>query len=167
MTNPQLKLVADVAPGFSATALDPTRQIFEHWLLMAGKSPRRCKLGPIRRTAINSALALGYEVDMLLCAVEGMAADKLLQCSANHIRDRMREIDWLMGAEARIEHWADLGEALRQQLQQQEQAQARHRQVASPPPSADDVHAAAAAKAAAIDHMRRYCADRRAGAQHG
>ena len=166
MTHTQLKLVTEVAPGFNSATQDPARQIFDHWLLMTGKSPRRCKLGPIRRTAINSALALGYEVDVLLCAIEGMAADPLERCSAEHIRTRMRELDWLLGAEARIEHWADLGEALRQQLQQQDLA--LRRRAATPPPPAGDAQAEAAAKAAAIERMRRYCADQRGGAaQHG
>lgn len=113
MANPQLRLVQDAPPSFNPAAQDPARRVFEHWLFMFGRSPARCKLGPVRQKAIAAALALGYEVDVLMMAVEGMAADPLDRASAPHIAERMREIDWLMGAESRIEHWAAKGEALR------------------------------------------------------
>jgi len=117
MANPQLRLVQDQAPGFNPDTRDETRIVFEHWLYMLGRSPRRCKLGPTRRAAINGALAMGYEVDALLLAIEGMAADPLHlegRPDAAHMRDAMREIEWLLAKEARIERWMDRGEALRE-----------------------------------------------------
>jgi hypothetical protein len=157
MATAQLRLVKDAPPTFNLATQDPARRIFEHWLFMFGRSPARCKLGPIRRKAIDSALALGYDVDVLLMAVEGMAADPLDRASAPHIADRMREIDWLMGAEARIEHWAARGEQLRAMAD------------APPTPAADVVDAApvdAAADAAGRQRFFELAAQLR-GATHG
>ena len=113
MAQPQLKLVQDAPPGFNPDTRDPTRQVFEHWLFMLGRSPRRCKMGPTRRAAINGALAMGYDVDTLLLAVEGMAADPLDGAPHDRMRDAMREIEWLLAREARIERWAEMGERVR------------------------------------------------------
>jgi hypothetical protein len=158
MATAQLRLVQDAPPTFNLATQDPARRIFEHWLFMFGRSPARCKLGPIRRKAIDSALALGYDVDVLLMAVEGMAADPLDRASAPHIAERMREIDWLMGAEARIEHWAARGEQLRAMAD------------APPPPAAADVVDAApvdpAAEAAGRQRFFALAAQLR-GAAHG
>lgn len=156
MAAPQLKLVADPAPGFSQTQ-DPTRQVFEHWLFMTGRSPARCKLGPIRRQAINAALAMGYALDFLLAAIEGMAGDPLERATADHIRERMREIDWLLGAESRIEHWADKGLLLRAQAVAD----------AAPVPLAEPAAPVCpAAVAAAKERLRRTVMQARGG-QHG
>lgn len=113
MALPQLKLVQDTAPGFDFNTSDSARRVFEHWLFMLGRSPRRCKMGPTRRQAIQAALAMGYEVDVLLLAIEGMAADPLEGARDDRMRDAMREIEWLLGREARIERWAEMGERLR------------------------------------------------------
>lgn len=113
MAAPQLKLVTEQAPGFDFDTTDPVRRVFEHWLYMLGRSPRRCKMGPTRRAAINAALAMGYELDMLLQTVEGIAADPLDGARDDHMRDAMREIEWVLKSEARIERWAEVGERLR------------------------------------------------------
>lgn len=110
MATPQLKLVTDPPPGFNHGTRDDTRRVFEHWLAMLGRSPRRCKLGPTRREAINAALAMGYDVETLMLAVDGMAADPLDGARNDGMREQMRELDWLLVREARIERWAKLGE---------------------------------------------------------
>lgn len=112
MRSTQLRLVQDVPAMQTGTTTDPTRQVFEHWLFMFGHSPARCKLGPTRRQAINGALAMGYEVDVLMLTVEGMAGDALEGCS-DRMAAAMRDLEWLLAKEARIEQWADKGEALR------------------------------------------------------
>lgn len=150
MAIPQLKLVQDAPPGFNPATADDTRRVFEHWLFMFGRSPRRCKLGPTRRTAINTALAIGYDVDTLLLAIEGMAADPLADASADRIRDAMREIEWLLGREARIERWAERGEALRASVQRQ------HAQADAEPAPVVAVDEAAEA------HFRELCRQRAA-----
>ena len=100
MAQPQLKLVID-APAIGATPQDATRRIFEHWLLMLGKSPRRCKLGTTRRAAINAALTV-YDEDTLLLTMEGIAADPL-EGKPESMRAAMRELEWLLASEARID----------------------------------------------------------------
>ena len=101
MATPQLKLVTDPPPGFNHGTRDDTRRVFEHWLAMLGRSPRRCKLGPTRREAINAALAMGYDVETLMLAVDGMAADPLDGARNDGMREQMRELDWLLVREAR------------------------------------------------------------------
>lgn len=118
-TSAQLRLVQMQTPAeASSGSKDPTRRVFDHWLFMFGRSPNRCKMGPTRRAAINQALTL-YDEDQLMAAIEGMAADPLEDCSSDKMRDAMREIEWLLGREARIERWADRGEALRLRAQRQ------------------------------------------------
>lgn len=110
MSAPQLKLVID-APATGATPQDATRRIFEHWLYMLGRNPRRCKLGPTRRAVINAALTV-YDEETLLLTMEGIAADPL-EGKPDSMRAAMRELEWLLASESRIERWADKGEALR------------------------------------------------------
>lgn len=110
MANPQLKLVSEKPPQPQPT--DPVRQIFDHWVLMLGRSPSRTKLGPTRNAVILQALQL-YDCDMLMAAIDGMAADPLKDCTQDRIRDAMREIEWLLAREARIERWAEAGDRLR------------------------------------------------------
>lgn len=157
MAHPQLKLVQDAPPGFNPDTRDPTRQVFDHWLFMLGRSPRRCKMGPTRRAAINSALAMGYDVDTLLLAVEGMAADPLDGAPHDRMRDAMREIEWLLAREARIERWADMGETLRLEAIQVDNPQPED----MPAPPTDPV-----AAAAARERLRELGARRRGGV-HG
>ncbi len=109
----QLKLVTDKAPGQNLETQDATRRVFEHWVFMFERRVRLCKLGPTRRQVIDAALAMGYDVDTLLLAIEGMAADPLPNARHDGIRDGMREIEWLLAREARIERWAEMGERVR------------------------------------------------------
>lgn len=155
MRHTQLKLVTQMPAIETGTTTDPTRQVFEHWLYMLGRSPARCKLGPTRRAAINGALAIGYDVQTLLLAVEGMAGDPLEGCS-ERMQSAMRELEWLLATEARIEQWADKGDALRQASQRAAQRPAEVAQDA-----AADVDPAQAA--AARERLRAYAAARREG----
>lgn len=123
----QLRLVVEApATGFGCAPDDPTRRVFEHWVFMFGRNPKRCKLGPTRRAAINAALAL-YDVDQLELAIDGMAADPLEGCHGG-MAEAMRDLEWLFAKESRIERWAEAGEALRERLalddQRRQQAQA-------------------------------------------
>ncbi|MEY5099143.1 MAG: hypothetical protein RJA36_1862 [Pseudomonadota bacterium] len=155
MAQPQLTLVTDPAPGFNAHTRDDTRRVFEHWLRMLGRSPRRCKLGPTRRAAINAAMAMGYDVETIMLAVDGIAADPLDGARNDGMREQMRELDWLLVREARIERWAALGEQFHAGLQCTAAAP-------DEPASAVDVEAEAA-------HMQR-CIQRARemrGAAHG
>lgn len=150
----QLKLVQQMPAIETGTTADPTRQVFEHWLFMLGHSPARCKLGPTRRQAINGALAIGYDVEVLMLAIEGMAGDPLEGCG-ERMQRQMRELEWLLGTEARIEQWADKGEALRTASRR---AAVRGQQHAEEP-AAPDVDPAEAA--AARERLRAYAAQRR------
>lgn len=110
MANPQLRLVQDAQQPQTTT--DPVRRIFEHWAFMLGRNPRRTKLGPTRRAAINAALAMGYDEDTLLLACEGMASVDF-QGKPESMREAMLELEWFLAREARIERAVRYGEALR------------------------------------------------------
>lgn len=141
------------ATGMPVTPTDPTRRVFEHWLYMFGRNPNRCKLGPVRRGAINAALTL-YDEDTLCLAIEGMAADPLADCAGDTMRDAMREVGWLLARESRVERWAEMGERLR--LQAEDQAQADACRAAAP--AADTPVADPAAVAAARERLRTLAA---------
>lgn len=153
MAASQLRLVQDAPPDFNPATQDPVRRIFEHWLFMFGRSPARCKLGPTRRNAINGALAMGYDVDALLLAIEGMAADPLdldgrPEADAARIRDAVREIEWLLAREKRIERWMAQGERLRLMAAQPDPAPASEQQAPARP---EDPAASAAARRRLLD----------------
>ena len=153
----QLRLITTPASAAPTESQDPMRQVFEHWLFMLAKSPARCKLGPTRRSAINAALTL-YEVETLHLAIEGMAGDPMDGCS-DKMAAAMRELEWLLAKESRVERWADMGERFRQRLQYDEHQAATMPDIAPAP--VDPVVAAAAR-----DRLRQFCAARRES-QHG
>ena len=106
----QLRLVTDHPADQFGAACDETRMLFEHAVVMWGRNPARCKLGPTRRRAINAMLTI-YDAETLMLAIEGVACP-LDDCS-ERMRDAMREIEWLFASESRIERFARIGEALR------------------------------------------------------
>lgn len=120
MASAQLKLITDKTAATEGPTADPARRVFEHWVFMLGRSTRRCKMGPTRTAAIRSMLTL-YEEETLLMAVEGMAADPLDGVRAE-ARDAMRELEWLLGKESRVERWADAGERLRERAERRARA---------------------------------------------
>jgi hypothetical protein len=154
----QLRLVTDAPPTFDWQTADPVRRVFEHWLFMFARSPARCKLGPTRRQAIAAALAMGYDADTLALAVEGMAGDALEGCTAR-MQEAMRELEWLLAKESRIEQYAKRGEDLRAQAEQAaEEEQRRAMRPAEPVPTVDP-----AAAAAARERLRQLAANSRRG----
>lgn len=104
------------APGFQAQTADPVRRVFEHWVDLNGRQIRRCKLGPDRRGAIAGALAMGYDEDDLMLAIEGHACDPMEWARDDEARRAYRDLDWLMQREKRIEAAIERGEALRERL---------------------------------------------------
>lgn len=58
-----------------------------------------------------------------MAAIDGMAADPLDDCRSDKMRDAMREIEWLLATEARIERWSERGDALKLDLQREDTAQ--------------------------------------------
>lgn len=161
MAQPQLKLVTHQdapLPSLGATT-DPTRRVFEHWLFMAGKSPGRCKLGPTRRAAINAALAL-YDVETLLLAIEGAAADPWIN-GGNRLERDLFDPEWLFAKEQRVEKAADLGDKLRAQLAVVDTQAAQRAAAPAETPEAK------AEAAAARERLRALAAQLRTGARHG
>ena len=108
-----MRLVTE-APEQPAEVLDPTRRVFAHWLEMFGKSPNRCKLGPTRRRAINAALTL-YEEDQLLMAIEGASADAWV-CGDNEMGRPHDDIEWILRSESSIERYSEVGEEMRERV---------------------------------------------------
>jgi len=114
MANTQLRLVQDAQQPTEPTR-DPARRVFEHWAWMLGKNLKRTKLGPTRRAAIAAALAMGYDEDTLMLACDGIASHSL-DGKPESMQAAMRELEWSLRTEARIERWAELGETFRQRL---------------------------------------------------
>lgn len=106
----QLRLVKDAPPAHHTTT-DPTRQVFEHWVWMFGLPPGRTKLDAERRAAINGALALYGQADVML-AVEGMAAVPLGD-KPQSMQEAMRELSWFLASAKRIERCLRYGDQLR------------------------------------------------------
>ena len=124
---------------------------------MLGRSPRRCKLGPTRRAAINAALAIGYDEDTLMLACEGMACVSF-DGKPESMREAMLELEWFLAREARIERAVRYGEALRDAAARQAQPATV---VEAAPVVVDPV-----AVAAARERLRAMAASLRGG-QHG
>lgn len=153
----QLKLVQPAMQqqhdAFSSA--DPTRRIFQHWLDMLGKSPRRCKLGPVRRQAINAALVL-YDEDQVCMAIEGCAADAW--CAGdNPARREFTDLEWILRSESSIERFSEAGDRLRAQAAKQELA-AQQRAAAPSPEVVQDEAAQRVAAAAAKERLRKMAA---------
>ena len=92
-------------------AADPVRRVFDHWVFMLGKNPRRCALGMERRKVIRRALEL-YDEEVLLLAIEGCAS------SAWHAGENDREtvyqdIELILRNERQVERFCEMGEVLR------------------------------------------------------
>lgn len=153
-----LALIADTSrddAAHGAAHKTAVERVFEHWVFMLHKHPRRTALGPTRRRAIERALAL-YDEEVLLLAVEGCAA------SAWHAgeNDRGRafdDLELILRDEPHVERFAEAGERLRDRLRERE-AQART--------VAPMVERDAAAIALARDRLREAAA-RLAGRRHG
>lgn len=133
----------------------PVERVFDHWVFMLGKHPRRTALGPTRRRSIERALAL-YDEETLLLAIEGCAS------SAWHAGDNDRgrafdDLELILRDEAHIERFAELGQKLRDRLRDRD-AQAR----AVVPIATPD----AAAVAEQRERLRQAAA-RLSGRQHG
>lgn len=127
----QLKLVTDEQP---LAACDDVRRLFDHWVFMLGKNPKRVALGPERRKVINRALQL-YEVEVLEMAIEGCAASEW-HAGENDRGAVYQDIELILRNECHIERFAALGERLRIKLANDE-TRARA-QASAPVPMADD-----------------------------
>lgn len=153
-TAKQLRLVTDAPPAHHShthVAPDPTRQVFEHWVFMFGLQPARTKLDAERRQTINAALAL-YDLDMVMLAVDGMAAVPLGD-KPQSMCDAMREISWFLASAKRIERCFEYGDQVRAML-----AAAAASPVAPPSAAVDLVDPAVAAAARQrLRHLAEQC----------
>lgn len=147
----QLRLVTDEQP---APATDEVQRLFDHWVFMLGKNPKRVALGPTRRKVIVRALQL-YASEVLEMAIEGIAASEW-HAGENDRCTAYQDIELVLRNEATIERFAAMGEALRIQAAN---AAARERaQASAPVPPVD-----AAAAEAQRQRLREFAARRRAG----
>ena len=125
MSTTQLRLVVDDAPADDRA---PEQRVFDHWVAIMGKNPRRAVLDPKRRKLIRKALEL-YDEDALLLAIEGCA------CSAFHMGENDREtvyndIELILRSARNVEHFADVADAAR--LRERAQALVERKRQADP-----------------------------------
>ncbi len=124
----------------AAAAADPVRQVFEHWVFMLGKNPKRCALGPQRRRVIERALQF-YDEETLRLAIEGCAASAW-HGGENDRGTEYNDIELILRNEAHVERFAEMGERLRRRAEA-----AQRRQQAEPAAApAEDAAAAAASR---------------------
>lgn len=131
----QLRLVTEEQ---AVPAPDAVRRLFDHWVFMLGKNPKRVALGPERRKVIGRALQL-YEVEVLEMAIEGCAASEW-HAGENDRGTTYQDIELILRNEAHIERFAALGEQLRIKVANEA---ARARAQASAPVPPQDAAAAA------------------------
>lgn len=93
----------------------PARAVFDHWVFMLGKNPRRCAFGDSRKRAVADALKL-YDAETLMLAVEGCAADPWAN-GDNNLGREFNDLVHLLANEERIERYAQSGERLRLRAQ--------------------------------------------------
>jgi len=130
----QLRLVNETT---EAPTPDAMRRLFEHWVFMMGKNPRRCALGPERRKVIGKALAL-YDEETLQLAIEGCAS------SAYHAGDNDRDtpyndLELIFRNEKYVERFATMGEQLRTKAANE--AERTRAQASAPVPEMDEAQA--------------------------
>lgn len=126
-------------PANTAPQRSAAEQVFDHWVFMLAKNPRRCAFGPTRRRAVEKALAL-YELETLLLAVEGCAASAWH--AGQNDRDRaFDDLELILRDEKHIEGFAAEGERLRERNAAALEERARHeaQQQHEAAPSAEDV----------------------------
>lgn len=105
-----------VAPPERAVERSVAERVFDHWVFMLGKNPRRCAFGPTRRRAVDKALAL-YDEETLLLAIEGCAASPWH--AGENDRDRaFDDLELILRDEPHIERFAADGERLRERAAQ-------------------------------------------------
>lgn len=114
-----------------------TERVFDHWVYMLGKNPRRCALGPTRRKVIDRALGL-YDEETLLLAIEGCAASAW-HAGANDREREFNDIELILRDEAHIERFAADGEALRERLKRRLEKQAEVVPIQAPDPEREAV----------------------------
>ncbi len=116
----------------------PAERVFDHWVFMLGKNPRRCALGPLRRKVIERALAL-YDEETLCLAIEGNAASAW-HAGENDRGTPFNDIELILRNESNVERFCEAGERLRLRAQRQRASEARREQAADvPPPDAAQV----------------------------
>jgi hypothetical protein len=130
-------------PAATAPHKSAGEEVFDHWVFMLAKNPRRCAFGPTRRRAVDKALAL-YDLETLLLAIEGCAASPW-HAGAND-RDRaFDDLELILRDEAHIERFAADGERLRERaaaaLEERARREAQAQQQHEATPSAEDVAA--------------------------
>jgi hypothetical protein len=125
----QFKIVGTTHAHESANERTAAERVFDHWVWMLGKNPRRTALGPVRRKAIERALGL-YDEETLMLAVEGCAASKW-HAGENDREREFTDLELILRDEAHVERFAADGERLREQAERRRRAQASAPQVVS------------------------------------
>jgi hypothetical protein len=109
----RLKVVAGTdTNGQAQVERSPVECVFDHWVYMLGKNPRRVAMGPKRRRAIERALQL-YDVETLLLAVEGCAASPYHR-GENDRDTEYTDLELILRDEPHIERFVEAGERLRE-----------------------------------------------------
>lgn len=115
------------------------RQVFDHWVFMLGRDPRRCALGPSRRQVIERALRLYPDsrigVELCVLAVDGCAASAW-HAGANQHGRTYQDLETILADERRIERLAAQGERVRAACEAQARRAQRclkPRRLAGPP----------------------------------
>lgn len=85
---------------------DSVREIFEHWVEVMGKDPKRAKLNPTRRRMVEARLKEGYDIKTLMIAIDGLAKTPW-NMGKNPRQKRYDDFKYFCGDGTRVE---DMGE---------------------------------------------------------
>lgn len=126
-------------------------RVFEHWVDMLDKNPKRCALGPTRRKVIARALEL-YDEEVVLLAIEGCATDPWHLGDNDHGTE-YTDLEMILRDEAHIERFAQRGEDARERADREHAGQEQAARVAA-------AHAAGGGEAAPTAEQAQAARDR-------
>ncbi len=102
----KIKNRSDFAETKSANLSLSVREIFDQWVKVMGKDPRRVKLTSQRRRMVEARLKEGYEVGTLKIAIDGLARTPW-NMGINPQQKRYDDFKYFCGDGARVETMAE------------------------------------------------------------
>jgi len=159
---------AQAAAAQAVDAESAVQRVFDHWVWMMGKSPKRVAMGPQRRRAIQRMLDL-YPEDTLMLAIEGCAASPFHRGDNDRGRP-FNDIELILRDEPHVERFADEGQRLRDRAEamaQQEMRRALANAGRAAPSTQPAEQHERAAMAARLRDLAAACAGVANGGRHG
>lgn len=91
---------------------EEVRAVFEHWVKVMGKDPKRAKLNPKRRRLAEARLKEGYDVKMLMLAIDGLSKTDWNMGRHKNNQKRYDDFQYFCKDGERVETMAERGAGL-------------------------------------------------------